>query len=303
MLPIAALAPALTPATSTNSLNKCGVESNNLRKSLLYHAMDPEYPQYQPPSYPPPKVGPTITSFLPSGSDRIALNVSGCKFETRPETLAKFPETVLGNADRLLQYYDDEEKEYFFDRNRPAFDAILYYFQSGGKLIRPPNVPIDVFTEEIRFYSLGEEEVNRLLEEEGYVDDKEEPILPEGETQRKIWQLFEYPDTSFSARIIAVISISVIVVSIVTFCLETLPMFRLKTVCYPALTPSFNSTNQSPTTTATTAAQNCRQEPREDDKTTPWFAIEAACIAWFTFEYIMRLRLSLKYSTSYSKIR
>ena len=240
------------------------------------------------PPPPPPYPGPTPSSqFLPHGTDRISLNISGCKFETRPETLVRFPHTVLGNADRLLEYYDDDEEEYFFDRNRPAFDAILYYFQSGGKLIRPTNVPIDVFTEEIRFYSLGEEEVQRLLEEEGYVDDKEEPILPEGETQRKIWQLFEYPDTSLWARVVAVISISVIVVSIVTFCLETLPMFRLKWECDD---PTTSNTTLSPSTTSTTSnTSTCRQVPRDDDKAMPWFAIEAACIAWFTFEYVMRL--------------
>lgn len=45
--------------------------------------------------------------------------------------------------------------EYFFDRCRICFDAILYYYQSGGRLRRPGNVPLDMFVEEIKFFELG----------------------------------------------------------------------------------------------------------------------------------------------------
>ena len=74
-------------------------------------------------------------------------------------------------------------------------------------------------------------EVDRLLEEEGYVKDVEEPPLPKHQLQRKLWQLFEHPDTSVGARVIALISVSVIALSILTLCIETLPVFRLEKVC------------------------------------------------------------------------
>ena len=45
--------------------------------------------------------------------------------------------------------------EYFFDRNRSCFDSILYYYQSGGKLRRPPSVPVDAFLAEMIFFELG----------------------------------------------------------------------------------------------------------------------------------------------------
>jgi len=53
--------------------------------------------------------------------------------------------------------------EYFFDRNRPSFDAILYYYQSGGRLRRPVNVPLDVFTEEVRFYEFDDDTIEQYL--------------------------------------------------------------------------------------------------------------------------------------------
>lgn len=74
---------------------------------------------------------------------------------------------MLGDPQRRLRYFDPLRNEYFFDRNRPSFDAILYYYQSNGRLRRPVNVPLDVFTEEIKFFELGEEAFNKFREDEG----------------------------------------------------------------------------------------------------------------------------------------
>lgn len=57
--------------------------------------------------------------------------ISGLRFETQLRTLNQFPDTLLGDPDRRLRYFDPLRNEYFFDRNRPSFDAILYYYQSG----------------------------------------------------------------------------------------------------------------------------------------------------------------------------
>jgi potassium voltage-gated channel Shaker-related subfamily A protein 7 len=63
--------------------------------------------------------------------------VSGQRFETQVKTLNRFPETVLGDAMKRKAYWDPKQHEYFFDRHRPSFQAILYYYQSGGRLKRP----------------------------------------------------------------------------------------------------------------------------------------------------------------------
>ncbi|CAB4020371.1 potassium voltage-gated channel subfamily A member 1-like isoform X1 [Paramuricea clavata] len=208
------------------------------------------------------------TSDDDAGEERVVVNVSGLKFETRQKTLDEYPESLLGNPSRRHRYYDRNQKEYFFDRNRPAFDAILFYYQSRGKLLRPANVPMDVFADEIRFYELGDEVLQRVEQEEGYIEE-EKPDLPDHPLQKAIWKLFEFPDTSFAARIIAIISVSVIVISIVTFCVETLPQFQ------PQKEVIFNGTVKI---------------PAEDERfRQPWFGLETACIIWFTFEYLVRL--------------
>ena len=117
--------------------------------------------------------------------DRIVINISGLRFETRQRTLDQFPDTVLGSQLKRNRYFNPVRNEYFFDRNRPSFDAILYYYQSGGCLRRPGNVPLEVFAEEIKFYDLGEDIIEKYKEEEGFVKEESNP-LPENEFQRKV---------------------------------------------------------------------------------------------------------------------
>ena len=65
--------------------------------------------------------------------DRVKINVSGLLFETLNSTLQRFPNTLLGDNEQRAQHYDPIRDEYFFDRNRPSFDAILYYYQVLGE--------------------------------------------------------------------------------------------------------------------------------------------------------------------------
>ncbi|XP_073950357.1 potassium voltage-gated channel protein Shaker isoform X4 [Choristoneura fumiferana] len=201
--------------------------------------------------------------------ERVVINVSGLKYETQLRTLNQFPETLLGDPSRRIRYFDPLRNEYFFDRNRPSFDAILYYYQSGGRLRRPVNVPLDVFSEEIKFYELGEQATNKFREDEGFIKEEEKP-LPSNERQRKIWLLFEYPESSQAARVVAIISVFVILLSIVIFCLETLPEFKHYKV--------FNTTTNGTKI----------EEDEVPDITDPFFLIETLCIIWFTFELIVR---------------
>ena len=68
-------------------------------------------------------------------NERITINVSGMRYETKIKTLCNFPNTLLGDRSLRIQHYDPIRDEYFFDRNRPSFDAILYYYQVGQCLI------------------------------------------------------------------------------------------------------------------------------------------------------------------------
>ncbi|XP_005996789.1 potassium voltage-gated channel subfamily A member 2 [Latimeria chalumnae] len=206
--------------------------------------------------------------------ERVVINISGLRFETQIKTLAQFPETLLGDPHKRIHYFDPLRNEYYFDRNRPCFDAILYYYQSGGRLRRPANVPLDIFMDELRFYQLGDEALTKFREDEGFIKE-EERLLPAGEFQRQVWLLFEYPESSGAARIIAIISVMVILISIVIFCLETLPEFRdERDLSLPVqIHQRGNET-----------FQDHEKTPFDD----PFFIVETMCICWFSFELMVR---------------
>ncbi|XP_022352055.1 potassium voltage-gated channel subfamily A member 3 [Enhydra lutris kenyoni] len=209
--------------------------------------------------------------------ERVVINISGLRFETQLKTLCQFPETLLGDPKRRMRYFDPLRNEYFFDRNRPSFDAILYYYQSGGRIRRPVNVPIDIFSEEIRFYQLGEEAMEKFREDEGFLREEERP-LPRRDFQRQVWLLFEYPESSGPARGIAIVSVLVILISIVIFCLETLPEFRDEKD-YPAASSQEQFEASNSTSGAPAGASSFSD---------PFFVVETLCIIWFSFELLVR---------------
>ncbi|XP_076027075.1 potassium voltage-gated channel subfamily A member 7 [Genypterus blacodes] len=215
-------------------------------------------------------------------SERLAINVSGMRYETQLRTLAQFPDTLLGDPRRHLRYFDPIRHELFLDRNRVCFDAILYFYQSGGRLRRPANVPLDMFLEEMRFYELGEEIIDRFKADEGFAKEEESP-LPTNKVQRKLWMLFEHPESSSGARIIAIISVMVIVLSILIFCLETLPEFRAEKELREQFTVVPHPTIENETIVIPPGFT-----PFHD----PFFIIETICICWFSVELFIRFTCS-----------
>ncbi|KAM6289085.1 LOW QUALITY PROTEIN: potassium voltage-gated channel subfamily A member 7-like [Aegotheles albertisi] len=217
--------------------------------------------------------------------ERVAINVAGQRFETLGRTLHRFPDTLLGDPRRRRRYFDPQRREYFFDRHRGAFGAVLYYYQSGGRLRRPPDVPLDVFLEELRFYQLGEEAEGRLREAEGFSVEVAQP-LPGGRLRRRAWLLCEHPESSPAARAVALLSVLVILVSIVVFCLETLPQFR----------GGGEGAAQVSRGRYPIAHLHQRQHllpvVLPGGLTDPFFVVETICICWFSLELLVRLLAS-----------
>ncbi|XP_068035027.1 LOW QUALITY PROTEIN: potassium voltage-gated channel subfamily A member 7-like [Anomalospiza imberbis] len=209
--------------------------------------------------------------------ERVAINVAGRRFETLVADAAALPPTrCWGNPRRRRRFFDPQRREYFFDRHRGAFGAVLYYYQSGGRLRRPPDVPLDVFLEELRFYQLGDEAEERLREAEGF-SVEEPPALPRGGFERRAWLLCEHPESSPAARVVALLSVLVILVSIVVFCLETLPQFRSGAEGeVGGVTPSSFSSSSSSTSPSSSFSD-------------PFFLVETICICWFSLELLVRL--------------
>lgn len=196
-------------------------------------------------------------------SARVKINISGKMYETLYSTLARFPNTLLGSPAKRKKYFDKERQEYFFNRNRNAFDAILFYYQSNGLLTRPNNVRLQEFCDEMKFFEIEEETLTEFMKDEGAIeDDDDDPVvLPTNLVLAKIWLWFEYPKCSKVAKVVATFSVTFIAISIYVLCAET--------------------THHDKTSTDSETSQY------GDDKLNK--ILESICIAWFTLEFFLRL--------------
>ena len=219
--------------------------------------------------------------------ERVVINISGMRFETHLSTINQFPKTLLGDSVKRERHFDYMNNEYFFERHRASFESILFYYQSNGRFLsRPINVSPEIFFDEIIFFQLGmwsalvvcfvffclvliirililfkpsagEEAIDRYKKAEGYLLDKQAKLkdLPKNKILCSIWLLFEFPDSSLYARVIAIISLVAIWLSIGLFCIETLPKIK-----------------------------NRRSKLIKDE----FFIVETICIIWFTIELLLR---------------
>jgi len=78
--------------------------------------------------------------------------------------------------------------------------AVLYYYQSGGRLRRPIEVPEDVFLEELEFYRISDETIRQYKEKEGFLMEKKK-ALPTKSWQRNVWLFCEEPESSKAAKV------------------------------------------------------------------------------------------------------
>ncbi|XP_035687209.1 shaker-related potassium channel tsha2-like [Branchiostoma floridae] len=219
----------------------------------------------------------------PREDRHLRLNVSGMIFETWESTLNRYPNTLLGDPVRRETFYCPDRDEYFFDRHRPSFEGIFLFYQRDkkatadkpGKMEKPLSVPVDIFYAEMKFFDIDEAVIKQCLEEEWY-SLEEDPYaeLPTREPQRSIWLLFDYPESSLWAKIIAVFSVSMIFLSIAVFCVGTMPGFDVD----PLDSAMFSN-----------GTMLDKLDRAYEDHL---FGVETACIIWFCFELAIRFYAS-----------
>ena len=212
-----------------------------------------------------------------SFQDRLVINVCGDRYETRRQTLELYPNTLLGNKHKRKHYYDKQRQEYFFDRHRGCFEAILYYYQSNGRLRRPNYIPIDIFLEEVTFFELGREALNEIRQDENIREVKKVP-LPKNRYLRCLWATMEYPDYSLVAKIVNIFSLLMILISTISLAVESLPKYNefIDLGCEKEA----STTNQ----TNIPVTYVCQLY-----FSSPFFIIQALCVCFFTIELLLRL--------------
>lgn len=165
----------------------------------------------------------------------IVLNVSGRRFQTWRTTLERYPDTLLGSTEKEF-FFNEDTKEYFFDRDPEVFRCVLNFYRTG-KLHYPRYECISAYDDELAFYGILPEIIGDCCYEE-YKDRKRENAerlmddndsennqesMPSLSFRQTMWRAFENPHTSTLALVFYYVTGFFIAVSVITNVVETVP--------------------------------------------------------------------------------
>lgn len=168
--------------------------------------------------------------------EKFVINVSGRRFETWRNTVEKYPDTLLGSSERDF-FYDEQTKEYFFDRDPDIFRHILNYYRTG-KLHYPKHECLMAYDEELAFFGIIPDVIGDCCYEdyrdrkrenaERMLDDRISETNGEKEQEQRslreqMWRAFENPHTSTAALVFYYVTGFFIAVSVVANVVETVP--------------------------------------------------------------------------------
>lgn len=208
--------------------------------------------------------------------EKLLINVSGRRFETWRNTLEKYPDTLLGSNEREF-FYDEEVKEYFFDRDPDIFRHILNYYRTG-KLHYPKHECLTSYDEELAFFGIMPDVIGDCCYEdyrdrkrenaERLMDDKlsengDQNLQQLTNIRQKMWRAFENPHTSTSALVFYYVTGFFIAVSVMANVVETVPC------------------GYRPGRAGTL--------PCGERYKIVFFCLDTACVMIFTAEYLLRL--------------
>ena len=218
---------------------------------------------------------------------KVIINVGGLRHEVMWKMLETKPLTRLGKLARakshedilnLVDAYSLVSNEIYFDRDPATFNCILNYYRTS-RLHMIDEVCILGYAEDLQFWMIKElnleicciDKFNTRKEHILAEVAKETQTMGEEEVeedfgdgyfaayQRCLWDLFEKPQSSLPAKILSLVSITLVLISLVAMCLNTFTWLQ---------------------------AQDINGDPVDN----PYLAfIEAICISYFTVEFLLRL--------------
>ncbi|XP_057379435.1 potassium voltage-gated channel protein Shal-like [Daphnia carinata] len=223
--------------------------------------------------------------------EKLIINVSGRRFETWRNTLEKYPDTLLGSNEREF-FYDEETKEYFFDRDPDIFRHILNYYRTG-KLHYPKHECLTSYDEELAFFGIVPDVIGDCCYEdyrdrkrenaERILDDKlsenneqnSQAAADLRNTREKMWRAFENPHTSTAALVFYYVTGFFIAVSVMANVVETVP-------CSLGMAMPVAADGRL-------LAKSSESIPCGERYKVIFFCLDTACVMIFTAEYLLRL--------------
>ncbi|XP_029678501.1 potassium voltage-gated channel protein Shal isoform X4 [Formica exsecta] len=208
--------------------------------------------------------------------EKLLINVSGRRFETWRNTLEKYPDTLLGSNEREF-FYDEDSKEYFFDRDPDIFRHILNYYRTG-KLHYPKHECLTSYDEELAFFGILPDVIGDCCYEdyrdrkrenaERLMDDKlsengDQTLQQLLDIRESMWRAFQNPHISTAALVFYYVTGFFIAVSVLANVVETVPC------------------GNRPGRAGTLS---CGERYK-----IVFFCLDTACVMIFTAEYLLRL--------------
>ncbi|XP_050447278.1 potassium voltage-gated channel protein Shal isoform X5 [Cataglyphis hispanica] len=208
--------------------------------------------------------------------EKLLINVSGRRFETWRNTLEKYPDTLLGSNEREF-FYDEDSKEYFFDRDPDIFRHILNYYRTG-KLHYPKHECLTSYDEELAFFGILPDVIGDCCYEdyrdrkrenaERLMDDKlsengDQTLQQLLDIRQSMWRAFQNPHISTAALVFYYVTGFFIAVSVLANVVETVPC------------------GNRPGRAGTLS---CGERYK-----IVFFCLDTACVMIFTAEYLLRL--------------
>ncbi|KAH0619103.1 hypothetical protein JD844_018774, partial [Phrynosoma platyrhinos] len=211
-------------------------------------------------------VNKTLNYWDPNFEDEVInINVGGLRRRLSSSALSKFPDTRLGrllscdSEESILQLCDDYDvgaKEFYFDRNPGFFLYVLHFYQTG-KLHVMEELCVFSFCQEIEYWGINEFFLDsccsyryheRKLESGHHSWDEESEVssvdtspdeildfnhdllhystLRCGNLRKRLWLTMENPGYSIPSKLFSFVSISVVVASIATMCIHSMPEYQ-----------------------------------------------------------------------------
>ncbi|KAL5016665.1 hypothetical protein ScPMuIL_006254 [Solemya velum] len=174
--------------------------------------------------------------------ETVKLNIGGKFYETTMKTLNRYQHTRLGSLTTRSEEYNPEKQCFFFDRNPEIFNWILDYYRTG-QLHFPDNVCGASLRQELQFWNIEEEEVSECCWKSYYQYQDEMEVIAKlkenftstitadetasNRTVVRMWLFLDRPDSSRAAKMFNHVYLFFVLLSSVTYCLASHPMFRV----------------------------------------------------------------------------
>ena len=212
-----------------------------------------------------------ISPIVASPLSKVVINVSGRRYETYDYTLLNHKHTLLGGSDKKY-FYDEKNREYYFDRDPDLFRFVLNYYRTG-KLHYPKRECTDYFEKELGFFGIKISDITECCFDEYWkkknecdiklTNESKKPEILIGNYERKmtlrekIWRWLENPQSAWIGKFFYYVTGLFITLSVCCTVFETVECDK---------------------------GFSCGKKYKD-----LFFMIETCCVVVFTAEYIARL--------------